>query len=127
MKRTIMTTALAIAAVLFSTTVSAQEGNNRAERRAEQQARQTERLIKDLKLDEEKKQQFEPVYQRYLDEMAATMPRQQAEERQRQSTDNLTDAEATTQLQDFFDRQDQQLQQQQLRIEIQKKYLEKKK
>ncbi|MBO4906785.1 MAG: hypothetical protein J5486_07115 [Bacteroidaceae bacterium] len=122
MKKTIFALALAIGA-LFTNTLSAQESDNRDSRRAEYQARQTERLIKDLKLDDAKKQQFEPIYQRYLNELSATMPQRQAEERQRQNADNLSDAEATTQLQAMFDKQEQQIQQQQLRLEIQKKYL----
>lgn len=123
MKKTIFATVLAIAGMMFTTSVSAQDNDNRAARRAEFQARQTERLMKDLKLTDEQKQKFEPAYQRYLEELNATLSLDEANNRSQQDYDKLTDAEATEQLQQHFTRQEAQLLQQQTRLEIQKKYL----
>ena len=91
MKKTIILTALV--AFLFGTinTISAQDDS----RRQEFMARQTERLVKNLKLDGDKKTQFEAIYKRYQEELAAT--RQQP-------------------------RQAEQIQQQQRRLDIQQKY-----
>ena len=68
MKKTIILTALV--AFLFGTinTISAQDDS----RRQEFMARQTERLVKNLKLDGDKKTQFEAIYKRYQEELAAT-------------------------------------------------------
>ncbi len=124
MKKSIFAVALAALSILSTNTVSAQSDNGREERRAEMRARQTERLVRDLKLTDEQKQQFEPVYQRYLNELQAAIPQEQREQgRDRNNPSDLTDSAATVQLQQLFDRQEQQLQQQQLRLEIQKKYL----
>ncbi len=99
---------------------NAQDNNDRAARRQEMQARQTERLIKDMKLSDEQKSKFEPIYARYLEEMAATRT-QQNRDRQNDNKD-LTDEEATARLTEQFARQAEQIQQQQLRLDIQKKY-----
>ena len=79
MKKTIILTALV--AFLFGTinTISAQDDS----RRQEFMARQTERLVKNLKLDGDKKTQFEAIYKRYQEELAATR-QQQARQRDRQ-------------------------------------------
>ncbi len=115
---------IALAAMTLASTNANAQDNNREARRAEMQARQTERLIKDLKLTDEQKTKFEPIYNNYQKELAALR-----EDRNREQDDNqrdkkeLTDAEATAQLQEFFSRQEQQIQQSQLRLDIQKKYL----
>lgn len=96
------------------------QDNDRAARRQEMQARQTERLIKDMKLSDEQKPKFEAIYARYMEEMSATRT-QQNRDRQNDNKD-LTDAEATAKLNEQFARQAEQIQQQQLRLDIQKKY-----
>ena len=59
---------LSMAAMLFGSVnnTNAQDNRGREGRRAEMQARATERLIKDLKLSDEQKAKFEPIYQNYL-------------------------------------------------------------
>ena len=111
MKKYIVLTVLA--AFLFGaiSTISAQNDNDRSARRQEMQTRMTERLVKDLKLEGEKKTQFETIYKRYLEELAAT-----------RNQKDLTDEEATAKLNEVFAREAEQIQQQQLRLDIQKKY-----
>lgn len=113
---------LAVVAMLFGFlhNTNAQDNNDRGARRQEMQARQTERLIRDLKLTDEQKGKFGPIYARYLEEMAATRT-QQNRNRQNDNKD-LSDEEATAQLNEQFARQAEQIQQQQLRLDIQKKY-----
>lgn len=102
---------------------NAQDNQDRDGRRQEMQARMTERLISDLKLTDEQKVKFEPVYQNYLKELSSLRTqRNQADDDQQRSKKDLTDAEATSQLNDIFTRQAEQIQQQQLRLDIQRKY-----
>ena len=86
MKKTIILTALV--AFLFGTinTISAQDDSPRQEF----MARQTERLVKNLKLDGDKKTQFEAIYKRYQEELAATR-QQQARQRDDDNNKNLSD------------------------------------
>ena len=117
MKKTIILTALV--AFLFGSisTINAQDDS----RRQEFMARQTERLVRDLKLDGEKKTQFEAIYKRYQDELASTR-QQQARQRDDDNSKNLSDEEATAKLTEIFARQAEQIQQQQRRLDIQQKY-----
>ena len=114
---------IALVAMMFGFlhTTNAQDNNDRAARRQEMQARQTERLIRDLKLTDEQKEKFMPIYERYLNELAATRT-QQNRDRQTEIKKDMTDAEATAKLNEQFARQAEQIQQQQLRLDIQKKY-----
>lgn len=102
---------------------NAQDRNDRSERRTEMRARQTERLMKDLKLTDEQKPKFEAIYKRYLEELSAVRGEGRDE---RSNTDtkekDLTDAEATAQLNKVFENQAEQIQKSQLRLDIQKKY-----
>ena len=118
MKKSIIIALAFIAAVCVN--VNAQN-NNRDSRRAEMQARMTERLIKDLKLTDEQKAKFEPIYANYQKELADLRQNQTREQADQQKKE-LTDAEATAQLQKVFSRQAEQIQQSQLRLDIQKKY-----
>lgn len=120
MKKTIFLTAMV--AFLFGaiSTINAQD--DRDARRQEMQTRQTERLIKDLKLDGEKKTQFETIYKRYLEELAATRPQQTRDRENERTKKDLSEEEATAKLNEIFSRQAEQVQQQQLRLDIQKKY-----
>lgn len=122
MKKYIVLTVLA--AFLFGaiSTISAQNDNDRSARRQEMQTRMTERLIKDLKLEGEKKTQFETIYKRYLEELAATRTQQNRERNADRNQKDLTDEEATAKLNEVFAREAEQIQQQQLRLDIQKKY-----
>jgi len=115
---------IAVAALLlgFLNNTNAQD-NDRAARRQEMQARQTERLIKDMKLSDEQKEKFTPIYERYLNELAATRTQQNRDRQAEQNKKDMSDAEATAKLNEQFARQAEQIQQQQLRLDIQKKYL----
>ena len=115
---------LSMAAMLFGSinNTNAQDNRDREGRRAEMQARMTERLIKDLKLTDEQKAKFEPIYQNYMNELAALRPQRQQAEENESKKEELTDAVATSRLQAIFDRQAEQIQQSQQRLDIQKKY-----
>lgn len=109
-------------AVLMLGNVAKAQNNNEA-RRAEAIARQVERLEKDLKLTDDQKAKFKDIYTRYQEELQAlrqNQPRNQADNND--SKKELTDEEATAQLAEVFARQEQQLQQQQARLDVQKKY-----
>ena len=116
----------------FNANTNAQD-NDRAERRTEMQSRQRERLAKELKLNDEQKTKFNDVYARYQNELAALMaPAEgvdaqtgasaQQESKSKKEKKELTEAEATAELQKYFDQQAEQLQKQQARLDIQKKY-----
>jgi len=82
----------------------------------------TEQLVKDLKLTDEQKAKFTPIYTNYQKELAELRLNQNREQAQQQNKKDLTEAEATAQLQEVFTRQEEQIQQSQLRLDIQKKY-----
>lgn len=114
---------LAVVAFASVQTVSAQD--DRDARRQEMQKRMMERVEKDMKLDDSKKAKFEEIYGRYQNELMAVRSNRQgdqARERNQKKPQELTDAEATARLQEQFERQAEQIQQQQARLEIQKKY-----
>lgn len=115
---------LSMAAMLFGSinNTNAQDNRGRESRRAEMQARATERLIKDLKLSDEQKAKFEPIYQNYLKELSALRTERQQADENDSKKEELTDAVATSRLQAIFDRQAEQIQQSQQRLDIQKKY-----
>ena len=121
---------IALAAMTFGSinNANAQE-NDGADRRAEMQTRQKERLIKDLKLSDEQRAKFEPIYEKYQTELASLRPQRQqtdgetgASAQDKKEKKELTDAAATARLQDIFTRQETQIQQSQQRLDIQKKY-----
>lgn len=122
MKQTIFMAAFAT--MIFGTALNtnAQDNSERETRRAEMQARQTERLVKDLKLTDEQKAKFEPIYANYQKELAALRQEPAREQAGQSEKKDLTEAEATAKLQEVFTRQEEQIQQQQLRLDIQKKY-----
>ena len=119
---------LTLATLLFGSVnnTTAQDNTERESRRSEMRARQTERLIRDLKLTDEQKTKFEPIYQSYQSEMAALRtPRTGADAPAQQGTQDkkeLTDEAATARLQDIFNRQEEQIRQSQQRLDIQKRY-----
>lgn len=115
---------LSMAAMLFGSVnnTNAQDNRGREGRRAEMQARMTERLIKDLKLSDEQKAKFEPIYQNYQKELSALRTERQQADENDSKKEELTDAVATSRLQAIFDRQAQQIQLSQQRLDIQKKY-----
>ena len=133
MKKSIFT--FALAALIFGSALNtnAQDNNMRENRRAEMQAKQMERVIKDLKLSDEERAKFEPIYQNYQNELAAprthgekvdgtTGASAQQENDGKKEKKTLTDAEATARLQAIFDRQAKEIEQSQKRLDIQKKY-----
>lgn len=120
MKKFFLLTAVAVMSFVSVDNANAQ--NDREARRAEMQARQTERLVKDLKLTDEQKAKFEPIYQNYMKELFEVRQQPNREMDNQDSKKDLTDAEATAKLQEVFTRQAEQIQQSQLRLDIQKKY-----
>ena len=123
---------MATLALGFTANANAQD-NDRASRRAEMQTRQRERLAKDLKLTDEQKTKFNDVYARYQEELNALMApaagvdaqtgaSAQQETKSKKDKKELTDEEAATELQKYFDQQAQQVQRQQARLDVQKKY-----
>ena len=132
MKKSIFTLALAAMLIGSVTNTNAQDNNDREGRRADMQARQTERLVKSLKLTDEQKAKFEPLYQDYQKELGALRPQRQRVDGQtgasaqdpsaKKEKEELTDAVATARLQEQFDRQAKEIEQSQQRLDIQKKY-----
>lgn len=97
-------------------------------RRAEMIEKQADRLAKDMDLKGDAKTQFVATFKAYQQELASTQQnRRNAEPRgergQQSDKKKLTDEEAQKQVQEYFDRQERQLAQQQARLEIEKKYL----
>ena len=119
---------LTLATMFFGSVnnTNAQDNTERESRRSEMRARQTERLIRDLKLTDEQKAKFEPIYQSYQSEMAALRtPRTGSDAPAQQGTQDkkeLTDEAATARLQEIFNRQEEQIRQSQQRLDIQKRY-----
>ena len=122
MKKIIIAIAVAILTFTGANNANAQNDNDRDARRQEMQARQTERLIKDLKLTDEQKEKFEPIYKRYLTELASARQSETRDQRADDEKKELTDEQATARVQEIFARQEQQIQQSQLRLDIQRKY-----
>lgn len=96
-------------------------------RRAEQIEKQADRLSKDFDLKGDAKTNFVATYKAYQDELASTMmqgrQRQTGRERGEQAdSKKLTSEQAQKQLEEYFSRQEEQIAQQQKRLEIEKKY-----
>ena len=137
MKQTILgLITLATITLGSNATINAQE-DSRQDRFAVMQTRQKERLVKSLNLTDEQKAKFEEAYTRYQGELNALRPQrseadaqtgatpqdsQSGDKAKKKERKELSDAEATTQLQAHFDRQAEQIQRQQARLDIQKKY-----
>ncbi|MBQ9285553.1 MAG: Spy/CpxP family protein refolding chaperone [Bacteroidaceae bacterium] len=122
MRKSIFLVAFAALTLGNAIDANAQNNNGRDNRRQEMQARMTEQLIKDLKLTDEQKAKFEPIYANYQKELAELRQNQNREQAEERNKKELTEAEATAKLQEVFTRQEQQIQQQQQRLDIQKKY-----
>ncbi|MBR1681939.1 MAG: hypothetical protein IJ767_00795 [Bacteroidaceae bacterium] len=132
MKKSIFTLALAAMLIGSVNNTNAQDNNGREGRRADMQARQTERLVKSLKLTDEQKAKFEPLYLDYQKELGALRPQRQKvdgqtgasaqEQSGKKAKEELTDAVATARLQEQFDRQAKEIELSQQRLDIQKKY-----
>lgn len=123
---------LAAAAMMMVSATAEAQTEQRESRRAEMQARQTEALIKDLELTDEQKAKFEPIYTNYQNELAALRPETEREkadgttgasaQSSKKEKKQMTDAEATARVQEYFTRQAEQIRQSELRLDIQKKY-----
>ncbi|MCR5820397.1 MAG: hypothetical protein K6F94_05565 [Bacteroidaceae bacterium] len=115
--------AIMLAVVSFACVQTANAQDNRDARRQEMQKKMMERVEKNIKLDDSKKAKFEEIYSRYQTELfSVRSDRQNARQRDEKKAEKLTDDEATARLQAQFQRQAEQIQQQQTRLEIQKKY-----
>lgn len=126
MKKSIFMMALALMSFASMNNANAQNDNDGEGRRAEMQGRQKERLIKDLKLSDEQKAKFEPIYDRYQNELQALRPQKDEDKadkkKDKKEKQELTDAVATARLQELFTRQEENIKQSQQRLDIQKKY-----
>lgn len=97
-------------------------------RRAEMVEQRAERLAKDFELKGDKKEKFVSLYKDYQKELMGT----QQQERQRfdrngegNNDKKMTDEQAQKMLDNYFDRQEQQIKRQQERLEVERKYLAK--
>lgn len=95
------------------------------QRRTEMAEKQAERLAKDFDLKDDAKTQFIATYKAYRAELQAAQP-----ERQRPETNDgqevkkkkMTDEEAQKKVDEYFARQEQQIANQQKRLEVEKKF-----
>ena len=125
MKKTLIMAALALAC---SAAVSAQERTSEEERTkatSERIEKSAERMAKEFGLKDDAKETFTRTYSAYQQEMFATN-QLQGKRLQRENGEGeekkLTDEEATAKIQESLDRQEQQIQTLQKRLEVQKKY-----
>ena len=109
--------------------VKAQDGQvsdeERAQRRAEMIQRQGEELAADFKLSDSEKTSFMELYTKYQNELMSqfqSMRRNQNDAEGRKKLSEMTDEEVTARIQEAFARQEQQIENQKARLEIQKKY-----
>ncbi len=109
--------------------VKAQDGQvsdeERAQRRAEMIQRQGEELAADFKLSDSEKTSFMELYTKYQNELMSqfqSMRRNQNDGEGRKKLSEMTDEEVTARIQEAFARQEQQIENQKARLEIQKKY-----
>ena len=126
MKKIVLVMAMALMGVA---SVKAQDGQmsdeERAQRRAEIIQQQGEKLAQDMKLSDSEKTSFMELYTKYQNEMMSQFQfqrRDQNEGEERKKLSEMTDEEVTARIQDWFTRQEQQIEQQKARLEIQKKY-----
>lgn len=128
--KNLFASALLATALLFSVnnTASAQRPNREdmQARRAEMVAQQAERLAKDLDLKGDQKTSFVATYKQYREELQSVQQGQQGQRPQQgqQERKKLTDEEAQKQLDEYFARQEQQIAQQQKRLEVERKYFD---
>lgn len=132
MKRTklILLMALALMGGASVNTVHAQNTNgaaNREARKAERVEKRVERMVKALELKEENKEAFSATYRAYLTEMEAVgapeaAPAEKTDKGGGKKKQELTEAEATQQVQDLFRKQEQRIERLQKQLEVQKKY-----
>lgn len=95
------------------------------QRRTEMAGKQAERLAKDFELKDDAKTQFIATYKAYRAELQAAQPeRQRMENRDGQEvkTKKMTDEEAQKKVDEYFARQEQQISNQQKRLEVEKKF-----
>ena len=126
MKKIVLVMAMALIGVA---SVKAQDGQmsdeERAQRRAEMIQRQGEELAKDMKLSDSEKTSFMELYTKYQNELMSQFQfqrRNQNNGEERKKLSEMTDEEVTARIQEAFARQEQQIEQQKARLEIQKKY-----
>ena len=127
MKKTIF---VAVMALMSCTALNAQESRNdedRARNISERIEKAAERQAKDFDLKDDSKAAFIKCYSAYQQEMFATNQpqRQRLEQPNREEEKKeLTDEEATNQINENFSRQEQQIATMQKRLDVQKKYYE---
>ena len=127
MRKTII---LAVVALLSCTAICAQQRMSAEEREAAMAERiksAADRMASDFKLKDDAKKAFIETYTAYQKEMFATnqFQGQRAEQANRnEESKELSAEEATAQIKQNFERQEQQIAAMQKRLEVQKKYAE---
>ena len=128
MKKTIL---MAVVALMGCTALNAQErermsDEERAKVMGERIEKSAEHAAKEFGLKDDAKKTFIATFTEYQKEMFATNRSrgQRSEQAERDGEKKLTDEEATAKIQENFDRQEQQIQTMQKRLEVQKKYAE---
>ena len=123
MRKTIV---MAVVALLSCAALSAQERMSAEEREKainERIEAAGTRMAKDFKLKDDAEKTFIETFTAYQKEMFATNQMQGGRNREQDDEKKeMTDEEATTRIQENFDRQEQQIQTMQKRLEVQKKY-----
>lgn len=126
MKKTII---MAVMALLSCAALSAQERMSEEERAKaidERIEKSADRMAKEFGLKDEARKTFVSIYTDYQKEMFATNQFQgrRSEQGERDEEKKLSDEEATAKIKENFERQEQQIQTMQKRLEVQKKYSE---
>jgi len=126
MKKTIFVAAMTL---LSFAALSAQERMSEEERAkavAERIEKSADRMAREFGLKDEAKTTFVSIYTDYQKEMFATNQLQgrRSEQGERDEEKKLSDEEATAKMKENFERQEQQIQTMQKRLEVQKKYSE---
>ena len=116
---------LSLVTIMSMSAMAQRNQENMQARRAEMISTMADRVAKDLNLKDEAKTQFVATYKAYQEELFGTYQtgRNQGQRGERQNDKKLTDEEAQKQVEQYFERQEQQIKQQQARLEIEKKYL----
>lgn len=117
------------ATVMVCNTIQAQRRQMSKEEldkmRAEMVQRQTENMVKELKLEGEAKTAFETTYTQYMNELNETMTNNTQRRNRDEETkaEKMTDEECYAKIKESLEMQEKQIEQNQKRLEITKKYM----
>ncbi|MBP5514443.1 MAG: hypothetical protein J6Y04_06675 [Bacteroidaceae bacterium] len=118
---------LSLVTMMSLSAMAQRSQENMQARRAEMISTMADRVAKDLNLKDDAKTQFVATYKAYQEELMGTYQigrnQGQGQRGERQNDRKLSDEEAQKQVEQYFERQEQQIKQSQARLEIEKKYL----